>query len=89
MSKTEALSKLLSYRDQVENILVEMDAILQIHFSEEYAVAYQHWMPQIKTALRDNTKWLSRGEYSMDYTINHIIDKITNEPNLGVTKYIK
>ena len=89
MSKSQALNKLLQYKENIEDILVQIDVVLQTDFPEEYGVAYQHWIPQIKTALNDNTKWLPRGQYSMDYTINRIIDKITNDSTLGVTKYIK
>lgn len=88
MSKTEALNKLFQYRDNIEDILVEIEALLQVEFPEEYSVAYQHWIPQIKTALKDNTKWLPRGQYSMEYTLDHILDKITNDLGLGVSKYI-
>jgi len=89
MSKIETLNKLLQYRENIEDILVQIDAILQIDFPEEYSVAYEHWMPQIKTALKDNTKWLPRGQYSMDYTFGRIIDKITNDTGLGVSKFIQ
>lgn len=89
MSKTQAFNKLLQYRENIEDILVQIDAILQTDFPDEYSVAYEHWMPQIKTALKDNTRWLPRGQYSMDYTVNRILDKITADFGLGVTKYIK
>lgn len=89
MSKKDGLEKLLSYRDQIEQILTDIDSVLQLNFSDEYSVAYQHWIPQIKTALRDNTRWLARGEYSMDYTIDRIIDKLNGCLDKGVNKYIK
>lgn len=89
MSKTDGLEKLLNYRDQIEQILAEIDAVMQINFSDEYSIAYQHWIPQIKTALRDDTKWLPRGQYSMDYSIKRIKDKLLNNLDKGVSKYIK
>lgn len=89
MSEKYGLTKLIDYRNQIEKILAEIDAVMQLDFPEEYAVAYQHWIPQIKTALRNDTKWLSRGEYSMDYTLNRIIDKLNSSIDKGVTKYIK
>lgn len=85
---TEALSKLYNYREKIEDLLAEIEALLQVYFSDEFTIAYQHWLPQIKTALKDDTKWLSRGQYSMDYTINRIIDKINNKQDKGVNKYI-
>lgn len=89
MSKKDSLNKLLDYRDQIEEILININTILQQDFDSEHSVAYQHWLPQIKTALRDDTKWLSRGEYSMDYTLKRIIDQINGSLDKGVSKYIK
>jgi hypothetical protein len=89
MTKKDALIKLYEHRENIENHLAEIDAILQVYFSDDYSVAYQHWIPQIKTALYDNTKWLSRGQYSMDYTIKSILDKIVGDSQKGVSKYIK
>lgn len=88
MNNQEAINKLYNYRENIEDILVEIEALIQIHFPEEYSVAYQHWIPQIKTALRDNLKYLPRGQYSMDYTLEHLIDKIDVESIKGVNKYI-
>lgn len=89
MPDTEALNKLLQYREKIEDILVEIDAVLQVSFAKEYSIAYEHWMPQIKTALRDNTKWLPRGQYTMEYTIKRIMDEIDSSIGKGVNKYIK
>lgn len=89
MSENCGLTKLIEYRTQIENILTEIDTVMKINFPEEYSVAYQHWIPQIKTALRNDTKWLPRGEYSMDYTLDRIIDKLNSSVDKGVTKYIK
>jgi hypothetical protein len=85
----KALENLLGYRDQIEDSLAAIESLLQIYFSDEFAIAYQHWLPQIKTALKDDTKWLPRGQYSMDYTINRILDKLISDQNNGVSKYIK
>jgi hypothetical protein len=87
-NNSEALFKLYSYREQIENNLAEIKAILGVNFPEEYATASQHWIPQIKTALKDNTQYLPRGEYSMDYTLHRIEDKLFNRSDKGVSKYI-
>jgi hypothetical protein len=84
-NQKEALENLYSHRDHIEDHLNKIDTILKMYFSKEYDLAYQHWLPQMKTALRDNTKWLPRGQYSMDYTLNHLIDDLDK----GVSKYIK
>lgn len=88
-SKTQALSDLYKYREKIEDYLAEIESILRVHFTDQYYIAYQHWIPQIKTALRDDIKWLPRGQYSMDYTIEQIMDKISEDGSKGVTKYIK
>jgi len=87
--KIEPLSKLYNAREDIENKLAEIEAILQVYFHEEFSTAYQHWIPQIKTALSDNTRYLPRGQYSMDYTLTRIQDKLNNHLDKGVSKYIK
>lgn len=87
--KKVALEKLLSKRDQILNDLAEIESLLQVYFSDDFSIAYQHWIPQIKTALADNTKWLPRGQYSMDYTIRSIMDRLSIDSDKGVSKYIK
>lgn len=89
MSKQDSLNKLFDYREQIEKILTDIQHELQSNFPDEYGISYQHWIPQIKTSLRDDTIWLPRGQYSMDYTISRIQDKLNNDRNKGVTKYIK
>jgi hypothetical protein len=88
-NKIDALNKLYSIRETIENNLAELDAIIQVYFHEEYSISYQHWMPQIKTALRDNIKFLPRGTYSMDYVLRHIEDKLFHTPKESIHKYIK
>lgn len=86
----QALNNLYTHREAIENHLAEIESILMVYFEKEYPLSYQHWIPQIKTALRSNTKWLSRGEYSMDYILANIEDKIIdNCCNKGVSKFIK
>lgn len=86
--KTNALSELYSARENIENKLAEIEATLQVYFNEEFAVASQHWIAQIKTALRDNLKYLPRGEYSMDYTFHRIEDKLLTNSSKGIEKYV-
>lgn len=84
------LFNLEKYRESIENSLSEIEAILRIYFPDEFSVAYQHWIPQIKTALKNDTRWLNRGQYSMQYTIDRIIDNLSDKKNdKGVSKYIK
>ena len=82
----EILQEIEELRLSMSDDLNKIEQILKKHFVKEYHVAYQHWIPQILTALYNNTKWLSRGQYSLQNTIDHILDK-DNQPS-GVTKYI-
>lgn len=84
----EALQNLYSHRDHIEDHLNKIDMLLKTYFPKEYDLAYQHWLPQIKTGLRNNIKWLPRGQYSMDYTLNKLADKIIEDLDKGVNKYI-
>jgi hypothetical protein len=85
----KTIQKLIDYRDQINDSLTQIETLLKVFFPDEFSIAYQHWLPQIKTALNDDTKWLPRGQYSMDYTINRILDKLISDQNNGVSKYIK
>ena len=79
------LNKLLDHRDEIERALFHIERILKSHFPSEYSLAYQHWIPQISTALTPTNKWLPRGEYTFQNTIDHISD---NNDGSGVNKYI-
>lgn len=83
------ISELEKHRETIENNLAEIETILSVYFPAEFPTAYQHWIPQIKTALKNNTKWLDRGQYSMQYTLDRIFDSISDKNNKGVSKYIK
>ena len=82
----DQFTKLEQYRNDIQNIVSDMDSIIKQYFPAEYAVAHQHWIPQILTALYNDTNWLPRGQYSMQDTIDHINDL---EFGSGVKKYIK
>lgn len=86
----KAINQLYEYREQIENYLAEIESVLRVNFPEHYSMSYQHWIPQIKTALRSDTKWLPRGQYSMDDIFRAIEDQIQeNLSRQGVTKFIK
>lgn len=84
----DQLNKLLDHRDEITNALFHIERILKHYFPEEFDVAYQHWIPQITTALYEDKKWLPRGEFTMQQTINRLIDKAQNSEPKGVSKYI-
>ena len=80
------LEVILDLRKSIHNDLDYITKTLKDHFPDEYNTAYQHWIPQILTALYNDTKWLSRGQYSVQDTIDHISDD--DNTSSGVTKYI-
>lgn len=81
-------NKLIDYRDEIADSMFHIERILKTYFPEEFDVAYQHWIPQISTALANTDRWLNRGEINMQYTIDRIQDKITEDFGQGVSKYV-
>lgn len=82
-----ALNKLLDLRDKISENLSEIEKLLKTDFPSQYEVAYQHWIPQIVTALYNDTRWLPRGQVTFQDNIDHIKDNSTNCG--GVSKFIK
>lgn len=72
----EQLTRLLNLRDSIVENLSDIEHILRYYFPEEFDMAYQFWIPQITTALYEDKKWLSRGDHSMQETINRLTEKI-------------
>jgi hypothetical protein len=81
------IEQLIKCRDNITQTLCEIASILKQDFPEEYEIAYQYWIPQIVTALRKDNKWLSRGDYSMQQTIDRILDKLSDD-KFNATKKI-
>jgi hypothetical protein len=79
-------AKFINYRDEISNSIFHMERILKECFPNEHSLAYQHWIPQILTALDYDDRWLPRGQYSVQNTIDHINDI---DSGSGVNKYIK
>jgi enoyl reductase-like protein len=85
----DQFNNLIDYRDQIIDSLFHIERILKVYFPEEFEVAYQHWIPQIVTALYSDERWLSRSDRNMQQTINRIMDKIKSVDSFsGVQKYI-
>ena len=72
----EQLTRLLNLRDSIIENLADIEHILKYYFPEEFDIAYQFWIPQITTALYEDKKWLSRGNSSMEQTINRLKEKL-------------
>lgn len=85
----DQLNKLLDHRDEITGALFHIERIIKEYFPEEFETAYQHWIPQITTALYQNDKWLPRGQFTMQQTLNRLADKNKESESKGVSKYIK
>jgi hypothetical protein len=86
----DQFNQLLDYRDEICKSIFHIEHILKTYFPEEFNTAYQHYIPQIITALDNDSRWLPRGEINMQHTINRILDKINKDGFAGgVSKFIK
>ena len=82
------LNRLIDYRDQISSGLFHIERILKANFPEEFEKAIQFYIPQITTALYEHEKWLSRGEYSLQNTIDNLLERCKiNDNNKGTSKY--
>ena len=83
------LENLLDHRDSIIDALAGIQTILKVNFPEEYEKAIQFYLPQITTALYEDKKWLSRGEYSLQNTIDNLLERCKiDESGKGTTKYL-
>jgi hypothetical protein len=78
-------NKLIDHRDQIINNLFHIERIIKNYFPEEFTIAYQHWIPQITTAIHEDDRWLNRGDQTMQHTINRLIDK-DDQIGQGISK---
>lgn len=83
----DQLNSLMDYRDSISDSLFHIERILKTYFPEQYSDAYQHWIPQILTALDNSVKWLPRGQLTLQDTIDRIKDD--SDSVGGVSKFIK
>lgn len=83
----DQLTNLIDYRDEISNSLFHIERILKTYFPDQYSDAYQHWIPQILTALDNDLKWLPRGQLTLQDTIDRIKDD--SDSVGGVSKFIK
>lgn len=77
-SKQKAFEALLSHKTNIADSVQHIERLLKDNFPEYYDNAYQHWIPQILTAIDNHNIWLSRGNYNMRDTINSILDHYNN-----------
>ena len=83
------INRLIDYRDEIVNSLFHIERILKTYFPEEFERAIQFYLPQITTALYEDKKWLSRGEYSLQNTIDNLLERCKiDESGKGTKKYL-
>jgi hypothetical protein len=86
------IEKLIFHRNAILNHLESINSILQqtTGCGEEYYLALSHYIPQIITALQSEDKWLPRGEYNLQKTIDNLKDQLesSEKHQKGVKKYI-
>ena len=64
--------RLCSIKKEIQILINESEEIIKRRFPDQYSVSISFWIPQLSTALEENQKWLSRGDYSMQNTLNKI-----------------
>ena len=88
----KTIQELYDYRNQILRCLESIENILQQNkeCEKEYYLAHSHYVPQIVTALINDSNWLPRGQYTLQNTIDNLNDQIELSQNKqkGVTKYI-
>jgi outer membrane protein assembly factor BamD (BamD/ComL family) len=82
------INNLIDHRDQIVDALFHIERILKQYFPEESNIAYQYYIPQITTALYEDKKWLTRGEHTMQQTINRLLEKSKNSDDKSVYRHI-
>ena len=75
----DQINSLIDCRDEMSKELFHIERILKTYFPEEFERAIQFYLPQITTALYEDKKWLSRGEYSLQNTIDNLLERCKME----------
>lgn len=84
----QQLNLLIDHRDQIVDSLFHIERILKVYFPEEFDISYQHWIPQIVTALYEHEKWLPRGNHTMQKTIDRLMDKAKEKSDQSIKRFI-
>jgi hypothetical protein len=64
--------RLCKIKKEIKDLVEEAGYIIKTTYPDQYSVSMSFWIPQIITALEEDKKWLSRGDHSMQNTINKI-----------------
>lgn len=71
----DQINNLIDHRDTIVKSLFHIERILKEYFPEEFERAIQFYLPQVTTALYEDKKWLSRGDYSLQNTIDNLLER--------------
>jgi hypothetical protein len=69
-----SLERLISIKEEMTKLLDEAEFLLRKDFPKHHEKAYAFWIPQVYTAIVALEKWLPRGCYTMQNTIDDIRD---------------
>lgn len=69
-----SIERLISIKAEITKLLDEAEFLLRKDFPKHHEKAYAFWIPQAYTAIGDVEKWLPRGIYTMQNTIDNIRD---------------
>lgn len=64
--------RLCQIKNEILLLTKEAEDIIKVNYPEQYSVSISFWIPQIVTALEESNKWLPRGDYTMQNTIEKI-----------------
>ena len=85
----DQINNLIDYRDEIVSSLFHIERILKTYFPEEFERAIQFYLPQITTALYEDRKWLSRGDYSLQNTIDNLLERCKmSQDNENLKKFL-
>lgn len=87
MTTDQHINNLLNLKDDLEDKIWELEKYIRTFFPNHHDECYQHWIPQLITAIRNDSQWLSRGQYSIEDTINSIRDSNKNNYT-NIKKYL-
>ena len=87
MNRKEVIDKLEDHRDATIAHMKGITDILKNSAPKQHTRAYSIWIPQIITGLTRNTKWLPRGDYCMQDTLDDLRE-VSTKNNGGLYKVV-
>ena len=88
MLNKKTLEEIEHYKNKIIDAVESIEQILRDNpeCESEYHKAHSHYVPQIITALKNDTVWLPRGQYSLQDTIDNLNDKLLESTYRGIVK---